>query len=345
MDLFSIFSWEQRLQTLSFSPKDIDKILGILRPALSSQAHGNIPLYLKALDKISATKPTCFSITRVEHDGKTFDAVETGVPPDDTQSAEETTLALRTLMPWRKGPFLLAGVFIDTEWRSDLKWNRISPFLPPLKDKSILDIGCGSGYHLFRMLEAGASEAIGLEPYLLSVVQHLAVSALCHETRNIVLPLSLEQFCPGTKKFDIVFSMGVIYHRPDPIDHLQRIMDLLADGGTLVLETLVIDSDKNTGLKPLDRYAKMRNIHILPCVSLVMEWLKKSGFIEIRRTGTFKTTSEEQRKTQWMQFESLADFLDPDDPSKTIEGYPAPCRAFFIAKKKAVQHLLAGQPP
>ena len=40
-------------------------------------------------------------------------------------------------------------------------------------------------------------------------------------------------------------------------------------------------------------------------------------------------SSDEQRKTDWMTFESYSDFIDPSDPSKTIEGYPAPLRVFL----------------
>jgi tRNA (mo5U34)-methyltransferase len=34
-----------------------------------------------------------------------------------------------------------------------------------------------------------------------------------------------------------------------------------------------------------------------------------------------------------MRFESLADFIDPNNGSKTIEGHPAPLRAIFTAIK------------
>ena len=32
---------------------------------------------------------------------------------------------LKNLMPWRKGPYSLYGINIDTEWRSDWKWERV----------------------------------------------------------------------------------------------------------------------------------------------------------------------------------------------------------------------------
>jgi len=42
------------------------------------------------------------------------------------------------------------------------------------------------------------------------------------------------------------------------------------------------------------------------------------------------TTPDEQRTTDWMTFHSLKDFLDPDDPTRTIEGYPGPIRATLV---------------
>ena len=47
------------------------------------------------------------------------------------------------------------------------------------------------------------------------------------------------------------------------------------------------------------------------------------------------TSLDEQRRTDWMTSESLAEFLDPNDRSKTIEGYPAPLRAVLTAKTLA----------
>ena len=44
-----------------------------------------------------------------------------------------------------------------------------------------------------------------------------------------------------------------------------------------------------------------------------------------------KTTSNEQRVTDWTFNKSLVDFLDPNDSSKTVEGYPAPLRIALVA--------------
>ncbi|KFC13182.1 tRNA 5-methoxyuridine 34 synthase [Trabulsiella guamensis ATCC 49490] len=240
---------------------------------------------------------------------------------------------LQNLMPWRKGPFSLYGVNIDTEWRSDWKWQRVLPHLSDLSGRTILDVGCGSGYHLWRMIGAGAHLAVGIDPTQLFLCQFEAVRKLLgNDQRAHLLPLGIEQL-PALNAFDTVFSMGVLYHRRSPLEHLWQLKDQLVKEGELVLETLVIDGDENTVLVPGERYAQMRNVYFIPSAPALKKWLEKCGFVDVRIVDMCVTTTEEQRKTAWMTTESLADFLDPNDSSKTIEGYPAPLRAVLIAKK------------
>ncbi|MNB84473.1 tRNA (mo5U34)-methyltransferase [compost metagenome] len=240
---------------------------------------------------------------------------------------------LRNLMPWRKGPFSLYGMDIDTEWHSDWKWDRVVPHLSDLTGRTILDVGCGSGYHLWRMIGAGANLAVGIDPMQLFLCQFEAVRKLLgNDQRAHLLPLGIEQL-PALAAFDTVFSMGVLYHRRSPLEHLWQLKDQLVSGGELVLETLVIEGDENAVLVPGDRYAQMRNVYFIPSALALKNWLAKCGFVDIRIADVCVTTTEEQRRTEWMTTESLAEFLDPKDPTKTIEGYPAPVRAVLIATK------------
>ncbi|WP_312669819.1 tRNA 5-methoxyuridine(34)/uridine 5-oxyacetic acid(34) synthase CmoB [Pseudescherichia sp.] len=240
---------------------------------------------------------------------------------------------LRNLMPWRKGPFSLYGVDIDTEWRSDWKWERVLPHLSDLTGRTILDVGCGSGYHLWRMVGAGAHLAVGIDPTQLFLCQFEAVRKLLGgDQRAHLLPLGIEQL-PALNAFDTVFSMGVLYHRRSPLEHLWQLKDQLVSEGELVLETLVVEGDERTVLIPGDRYAQMRNVYFIPSALALKNWLEKCGFVDVRIVDVCQTTTEEQRRTDWMITESLAEFLDPNDPNKTVEGYPAPLRAVLIAKK------------
>lgn len=240
---------------------------------------------------------------------------------------------LKAFMPWRKGPWNLLGVEIQTEWHSDWKWQRIEPHISPLEGRQVLDIGTGNGYFLFRMLGAGASLALGIDPTRIFLYQFHAAQRLLPANGAYLLPLRSEHL-PAFGCFDTVFCLGVLYHRRSPIDHIQELMSYLRPGGELVLETLVVPGDINTILVPSERYAKMANVWFLPSTEALENMLRKVGLENVRTVDVSQTTTAEQRATEWMTFHSLADFLDPNDPSRSIEGHPAPLRATLVATKR-----------
>jgi tRNA (mo5U34)-methyltransferase len=239
--------------------------------------------------------------------------------------------ALMGLHPWRKGPFELWGLHIDTEWRSDWKWDRLADAIAPLGGRRVLDVGCGNGYHCWRMLGAGAAEVIGIDPTPLFILQFKAVQHYLQQPGIHVLPMTLEAMPQHLPVFDTVFSMGVLYHRRDPMEHLMSLKHKLAPGGQLVLETLVIEGDADALLEPNGRYARMGNVWKLPSPGLAARWLKQAGFSKVKIVDVGMTSFDEQRRTTWMTFHSLREFLDPEDPTLTIEGFPAPRRAILTA--------------
>jgi tRNA (mo5U34)-methyltransferase len=241
--------------------------------------------------------------------------------------------SLMQLHPWRKGPYQLFDLYIDTEWRSDWKWQRISPFISDLTNRKVLDVGCGSGYHCWRMRGAGASFVLGIDPMAKFLFQFEVFKHYMAKEPVFLLPLMCEDLPANMQVFDTVFSMGVLYHRRSPFDHLEELKQALRSGGELVLETLVVDGDENTIFMPQDRYAQMRNVWFLPSVAALEKWLARAGFKNIRTVNIDQTALAEQRSTEWMTFQSLKDFLDPGDMNKTIEGHPAPKRATVIAQK------------
>src|SRR5699024_5046582 len=192
-----------------------------------------------------------------------------------------------------------------------------------LSGKTVLDVGCGSGYHMWRMLGAGAQLVVGIDPTTLFLCQFLAVSKLLgYPTAIHFLPLGIEQLA-ASAAFDTVFSMGVLYHRRSPLDHLLQLKQQLKAGGELVLETLIIEGDEQQVLLPQQRYAKMKNVYFIPSAAALQLWLQKCGFTNIRLVDKCLTSVAEQRRTAWMTNESLAEFLAPNDTSLTVEGYPA----------------------
>jgi len=253
------------------------------------------------------------------------------VESDKPHNSEKIDHALKAMHPWRKGPFDVFGVHIDTEWRSDWKWQRVAPHITPLKGRTVLDVGCGSGYHMWRMLGMQADLVVGIDPTPLFSMHFATIKRYTPESKAFLLPVGIDDIPQDTGSFDSVFSMGILYHRKSPLDHLLQLKGLLSKGGELVLETLVIEGDEHRCLIPKGRYAKMRNVWFIPSVKMLELWLVRCGFKNIRCVDKAMTSLYEQRSTDWMQFESLADFLDPEDRSKTIEGYPAPMRAVILA--------------
>ncbi len=250
----------------------------------------------------------------------------------DKARRETLRKTLMALHPWRKGPFELFGLTIDTEWRSDWKWQRLIAAIEPLQGRRVLDVGCGSGYHCWRMLGAGAQRVVGIDPAVKFVCQFYALKHfLAAQLPVDVLPLGIEQLAPDSRAFDTVFSMGILYHRRSPMDHLRELRAQLRSGGQLVLETLVIDGELGQLLVPEGRYAKMPNVWFIPTVATLLSWLRKCGFQQVQCIDQSATSRAEQRTTEWMQFESLSDFLDPSDASRTVEGHPAPLRAIVTA--------------
>ncbi len=280
-----------------------ETVASAIETRLHPRAHGDLPRWSKALDA-------------VRH--------ERGDP-------ETVRAALLELSPWRKGPFDLDGITIDAEWRSNLKWARILEGIDSLEGQRVLDVGCGNGYYALEMRAVGADMVVGVDPTVLFLVQFAAVQCFRQETRVVILPLRLEELPLPARVFDTTFSMGVLYHRRSPIDHLRELRQTLKPGGRLVLETLYLPGQGAFARTPEDRYARMRNVWLLPTVDELRTWLARTGYTGAEIVDLSVTGIDEQRSTDWMPFESLDAALDNANPELTVEGWPRPHRLVMTA--------------
>ena len=304
----------------------IDSIDEDLQDVLNERSHGDEIRWQQALK--SLPEIPCDSVDMQSG----VITVSSGKELSD-QDRQQLKEKLEAFIPWRKGPFEVHGVYIDTEWRSDWKWQRLVKHIQPLTDRLVLDVGCGSGYHAWRMADAGAQLVLGIDPgrlffYQYQVIKHFL---LPNNYPFFMLPFGIQHMPKNLQAFDTVFSMGVLYHRKSPFDHLLELKSCLRPGGELVLETIVIDGIEGMTLVPQERYAKMRNVWFIPAVETLLMWMQRAGYKNVRLVDVSVTTTDEQRSTKWMRFESLSDFLDPEDSTKTAEGYPAPKRAIILA--------------
>ncbi|MBM9511405.1 tRNA 5-methoxyuridine(34)/uridine 5-oxyacetic acid(34) synthase CmoB [Desulfogranum marinum] len=262
------------------------------------------------------------------------DIVTIGTPEE--LNADEALLVSRTmqnLMPWRKGPFSIFGIDIDAEWRSEKKWNRIAPQLPELKGKLIADIGCNNGYYMFRMTEYNPRFVLGFEPYVHHYYTFRTLNTFANQKNLDVELLGIEHLPFFPDSFDVIFCLGILYHRHSPIVSLQDMHNALTQDGTLIIESQAIPGEESLALFPEKTYAKVPGTWFVPTASCLNNWLQRTGFRDISLFCQHPMSSLEQRRTKWMTFESYEDFIDKQNPTLTIEGYPAPHRVFFKATK------------
>jgi len=295
---------------------------------ISNQAYqvnnGNIPKWSQAIETIDALSKGKISLK------KPYISIN-----KDCIDSELLMDALYKLVPWRKGPFMINDVVLKSEWDGDMKWQRITKHIKPLKNKRVLDVGAGNGYFTLRMAMEGAKRVLGIEPFLLFNYQFRAIKSLIESPLNaLLLPVKLEHI-PKIAIFDTIFSMGVLYHQKDHMAHLLQLHKMMTPDAELVLETLVVEGPEDYVLVPKGRYAQMRNVYSIPSIKTLKSWLNDANFNNVRVVDVNKTTTEEQRKTPWIgeNRASLEDFLDPLDDSLTIEGYPAPTRAIVVCER------------
>lgn len=258
-----------------------------------------------------------------------------GTPGGGRNQPEVLKQALEALIPWRKGPFSYYDFEIDTEWKSYLKWDRIVPYLPPVKGLKIADVGCNNGYYMYRLLSLGQPELLwGLDPmiryYFYFKMNHLFYRNPA--VRYDILGVEHMNLMPGF--FDLVLLMGVIYHRRNPVETLQNVALSMKPGATLIMESSGIPGEDPLCLFPEERYLKAPGYWFLPTASALTNMLKRTGFRDIDVFYKHKLEFEEQRQTPWAPFQSLEHFLDPDNPERTVEGYPAPVRIYIKALRK-----------
>ena len=301
-----------------------DSLVLATQSVLSERRHGDVPRWLEGLNRLPAHDTLTDLTLNLDADA----VCAQFTPPEADEPLVET---LKRMSPWRKGPFQFGDVVIDSEWRSDWKWQRIENELSPLAGRCVLDVGCGNGYHVWRLKAAGAQTVLGIDPSPLFVIQFLAMQRYVQDTNVNLLPLAMEQFS-APNAFDTVLSMGVLSHRREPKAHLEQLLSCMKPDGELLLETLVLPGNDNNALDIDGRYARMRNVWELPTPARVLQWLDETGFHSARVAMVENTSTNEQRTTEWMPFESLEEALDESDRTLTIEGHPRPCRAVIVAK-------------
>jgi tRNA (mo5U34)-methyltransferase len=261
---------------------------------------------------------------------------EVQIGKDSSPHKAEVIQKAKDLIAWRKGPFNLMGETIDAEWRSDQKWQRIAEALGNQAGKVVADIGCNNGYFMFRLAAMNPKVVMGIDPVLHYATQFRFLNHFAGQKRLHFEMFGIEHMQAFEGVFDTILSMGIIYHHRHPIQQLLDLREALKPGGQLILETIGIPGDETYALFPEERYAKMKNVWFVPTLSCFVNWAKRARFVDVEVIADTPLTPEEQRLTDWCPppHQSLEDFLDPQNPEQTVEGYPAPRRFALIARKR-----------
>lgn len=318
------------LSKLSLPPLSKDQLL---QRSLQQEKLKDRPPYkniMQAVGSFSQTVPTAkHSEIMIDQQAPSFQG------PIISEYKESIMKTARELIPWKKGPFKIDDVIIDAEWRSDLKWQRIAPFIHNLAAKKVLDIGCNNGYFMYRLLEKNPQLVLGIDPVVPNWAQFSFLHHLNPDPRLFFELWGVEDLHLFNQSFDLILSMGIIYHHRNPIEQLIECRHALTPGGQLIIETIAIPGEESHALFVEDRYAKMRNVWFVPTTTCLINWLKKARFYDIQLICESELNDSEQRLTPWCPppRQSLNDFLDPNDQNLTIEGYPAPIRVALSAKR------------
>ena len=129
------------------------------------------------------------------------------------------------LVPWRKGPFEYEHVFIDAEWNSHAKWQIVKDYLEQnsleLKDQKLLDVGSGNGYLSYQARLEGVEFVLPLEPTVLYFQQYAFLNHALKAEYQIPMLLQRLEHLPGQlQAFSQVWSFGLLYHQPAPLQVL-----------------------------------------------------------------------------------------------------------------------------
>lgn len=277
----------------------------------------------------------------------------------ESPNPEEVLAQLNELGPFRKGPFRIDGIDVDSHWLSDLKWQFMLPIFQQTEfqillskpNLSFVDIGSNNGYYLFRLIHwlMGNSE-LNLEPSFINnlsgkgqlflaidpVAQFEAQFRFLHRILNDY-PIQFErigwQRVVSLARFDIILCMGVLYHQTDPISMLRSFHRSLNQGGHLILETMIIPSVENNlpiSLMPPNKYVGSSGVWFVPTKEALLNLLQRAGFQNIQ-IESIRSALDEQKR--FGDFPAFREVLNSNNVNETMEGLPAPLRIFVTARK------------
>jgi len=111
------------------------------------------------------------------------------------------------------------------------EWPALKTMLPDLRDKSVVDLGCGYGWFCRVAREMGAAQVTGIDisEKMLARAAELTSDAAIHYQRS-----SLESLSLAENSLDLVYSSLALHYLPELDTLFAKIQRALKPGGSLV---------------------------------------------------------------------------------------------------------------
>lgn len=143
------------------------------------------------------------------------------------------------------------------------EWHKFQIMLPDFKDKRVLDLGCGFGWHCNYAAEHGAEFVVGIDlsEKMLTVAREKTVFSNIEYKKT-----AIEDFHYAPNSFDTVISSLAFHYIESFNDICAKVHEILVVGGDFVfsvehpvftaygLQDWIYDHQQNKLHWPLDRY-------------------------------------------------------------------------------------------
>ncbi|KXG73711.1 class I SAM-dependent methyltransferase [Thermotalea metallivorans] len=111
------------------------------------------------------------------------------------------------------------------------EWHELKNMLPDFKDKRVLDLGCGFGWHCRYAVENGARSVIGID-ISQKMLSEAKSKTKCGNIEYICMPIEDIDF--PEESFDVVISSLALHYIKSFEDVLDRVYKCLSRGGDFI---------------------------------------------------------------------------------------------------------------